>query len=262
MAERGDYTACAEYERHFNTLQAGIRGLASAWILAVFAGFSVLLQQNKDVAWLLPAQLLIALMAFMASVGLVLLWTLDQLIYQRLLSSVFLTGFQMERLNPDLPPTRALMIHALSGSVTRLVRLFYASPCAFFTVVTVIAAYAALGGQASQATVLSPGQRKVVLVLAVLQALLLVWMVWKSKQVGGQSQVVAFGKELETAYADPDARRRLIQRNSEQLVFKDDQAGRKRSGALKLRELRLMRHEMRQLRADLLVLEVRRRRRL
>lgn len=35
----------SENERHFHTIQAGVRGIASTWVLAAFASIAVLLEQ-------------------------------------------------------------------------------------------------------------------------------------------------------------------------------------------------------------------------
>ncbi len=46
---RDEYRRFAEPERHFNQTQAGIRNLASAWMLAAFAAIALLLKADKDV---------------------------------------------------------------------------------------------------------------------------------------------------------------------------------------------------------------------
>jgi len=42
----------AENERHFHTIQAGVRGLASTWTLTAFASLAIVLKHEKDVTWL------------------------------------------------------------------------------------------------------------------------------------------------------------------------------------------------------------------
>ena len=37
----------AENERHFHTIQAGVRGLASTWTLAAFASLAIVLKHEK-----------------------------------------------------------------------------------------------------------------------------------------------------------------------------------------------------------------------
>jgi len=59
-----------ENERHFHTIQAGVRGLASTWALAAFAGIAVLLQQKSDTTWVFPSFALIIVICLMANIGL------------------------------------------------------------------------------------------------------------------------------------------------------------------------------------------------
>jgi hypothetical protein len=46
-ADRETLNRLAENERHFHTIQAGVRGLASTWTLAAFASIAILLKQQK-----------------------------------------------------------------------------------------------------------------------------------------------------------------------------------------------------------------------
>src|SRR4051812_23124062 len=162
MAKHEDYASCATYEQHFNNLQTGIRGLASAWILAACAGFSTLLLQTADSKWLLPPAVLLALMCFMGTVGLALLWLLDLFVYQKLLGSIFLTGLRMEQLNPTLPPARALMVHAFEQKgASRIIQTFYIIPAALFALVTLAVRLLVLTNP------LTPNQGQLILVLFV-----------------------------------------------------------------------------------------------
>ena len=43
-ADRETLNRLAENERHFHTIQAGVRGLASTWTLAAFASIAILLK--------------------------------------------------------------------------------------------------------------------------------------------------------------------------------------------------------------------------
>lgn len=94
MNTKDEYWKLVESERHFNTIQAGIRNRASTWILTAFAAIALLIQVSEKVTWLVPSTLLIAVVSLMATVGLLLLWINDQLVYQKLLGSVFMLGLK------------------------------------------------------------------------------------------------------------------------------------------------------------------------
>ena len=49
---------------------------------------------------------LLAVIAVASNVGLVSLWIVDQLVYQRLISAVFKIGLELERRNAGWPPIR------------------------------------------------------------------------------------------------------------------------------------------------------------
>ena len=58
-----------------------------------------------------------------------LLWTIDQLVYHRLLNSVFLVGLKLEFDNPRIPPIRsAMMVASGNRGRARLIAFFYAVP--------------------------------------------------------------------------------------------------------------------------------------
>jgi len=80
---KDDYWKFAESERHFNETQAGIRNIASGWMLAAFTAIALLLKTDKAVAWLVSPAVLVAIVSIMATLGLLILWINDQLVYQR-----------------------------------------------------------------------------------------------------------------------------------------------------------------------------------
>ena len=213
MADKEHYAASAAYEQHFNNLQVGIRGLASAWILATCAGIStLLLKETPESTWLLPAPVLIAIMCFMATVGLALLWVLDQFIYQKLLGSVFLVGLRMEQLNPSLPPTRALMVHAFDRQgASPILQGFYLIPAALFAVVTVVARGIVL------TTELTPTQRSVMLGLFLGEVVVILAMFYARRRVRAQSQASALGDDFEELFTSSSRLNQLIMRNGSQL---------------------------------------------
>jgi hypothetical protein len=126
------YRSFQAYESHFNNLQATLRGLASVWLLSALGAFAFLLQaEGAQLA--IQRELAIAVVSLLGTVGLAVLWTIDQLVYQRLLASVFIVGLKMEFDFPDIPPMRTTMLlNAPSerGGMTPLLRIFYLVPIA------------------------------------------------------------------------------------------------------------------------------------
>ena len=138
MNSQEEYWKLVESERHFNTIQAGIRNRASTWILAAFAAMAVLIQVGDKVTWLVPSTILIGLVSLMATVGLLLLWINDQLVYQKLLGSVFMAGLRWEYDNPKMPPIRIMMMWSSEGKgMSRWMTYYYTIPMASFLCITV-----------------------------------------------------------------------------------------------------------------------------
>jgi hypothetical protein len=95
---------CGEQERHFNTIQGAYRGLASTWLLAMFAGIGYILDNKIN-----PTHLLIALTGASIAFGIALLWMLDVLVYHRLLLAAFEEGRNLEDSYAWLPQIRNRM---------------------------------------------------------------------------------------------------------------------------------------------------------
>ena len=114
-----DYWKFAESERHFNETQAGIRNHAATWMLDAFAAIALLLKMDKEVTWLISPAVLVGVVSFMATLGLLVLWINDQLVYQRLLDCGFIIALKMEFDNPQLPPIRTMMMDTAEGKVNR-----------------------------------------------------------------------------------------------------------------------------------------------
>ncbi len=112
-------------ERHFNGTQAQYRAMASAWMLATFAGIGFLLTRSKELP--LPVDVAIPLIAFAGAVGAFILWVMDLMVYHRLLHACFETARGLECAHPGLlPQTRSRMIETQhDGRVTYRVRWFY-----------------------------------------------------------------------------------------------------------------------------------------
>jgi hypothetical protein len=117
LADSETLNRLAENERHFHTIQAGVRGLASTWTLAAFASIAIVLKQEKDVTWLFPPFALIILICLMVNIGLTVLWIIDQLVYQRLFNTNYIAGLRLEQQFSFIPPVRA--IQALTAGKKR-----------------------------------------------------------------------------------------------------------------------------------------------
>lgn len=100
-------------ERHFNGLQTGYRSMASAWLLATFAGIGFASTQTIQIG--IDRELLVAAIAVAGGVGIALLWVLDLLVYHRLLDSCFIEGLILEERYPWLPPFRSNMMQTQQG---------------------------------------------------------------------------------------------------------------------------------------------------
>jgi hypothetical protein len=76
----------------------------------------------------------------MGAGGLALLWIIDQLVYHRLLNSVFIVGLKLEHDDPTRPPLHASM-YASSPRLgfAQLLSLFYLLPIAALALITVVA---------------------------------------------------------------------------------------------------------------------------
>ena len=122
------------YERHFNTLQQTYRALTSTWLLASIGAAGFILEKLRDSTpqnSLSPAFILIALsgIGVAGGVGILLLWNLDLLVYQRLLDANFVEGIKLENEFPWLPPVRSNMmrVHKNRGIMPKVVWFYSAS---------------------------------------------------------------------------------------------------------------------------------------
>src|SRR5262249_37584615 len=83
--------------------------------------------------------LLLVAICGLAVAGVATLWVLDQLVFHRLLNSVFLVGLKMESAEPALPPIRALMMKTVEGKRTQPWELlFYLGPLIIFALLSAI----------------------------------------------------------------------------------------------------------------------------
>ena len=86
--------------QHFNTLQGTIRATASGWLLATFAGVGFALTEQLATG---DGLLMAAAVALFGSVGTLLLWNLDLLVYHPLLDAVFHEVIALEKDHDWLP---------------------------------------------------------------------------------------------------------------------------------------------------------------
>ena len=122
-------------ERHFNTLQATYRGMASGWLLASFSAMGFVMSTSMILD---PANrlLLVAGIALAGCIGIGLLWVIDLLVYHRLLDSYFIEGLILEDRYPWLPPFRHNMMRTQTGEgVLFRVVGFYMGPVFLLVVV-------------------------------------------------------------------------------------------------------------------------------
>jgi hypothetical protein len=196
MELKEEYWKFVESERHFNTIQAGIRNRASTWILAAFAAIAVLIKTSANSTWLVPGAVLVGLVSLMATIGLLLLWINDQLVYQRLLNSVFLVGLKWEHDNPQMPPIRTMMMCSAEGKgMSRWMTFYYTIPMVFFLGITIfVTVLREHIGSSSQA--LTPDSTFWVLVVfCVIQAWASIWVQCKKSKITPQERAAYFGNK-------------------------------------------------------------------
>jgi hypothetical protein len=133
----------AENERHFHTIQAGVRGLSSTWTLAAFASIAVLLKQEEKVQWLLSPFALVILVCLMANIGLSILWIIDQPVCQRLFNTNYIAGLRLEQRYSVIPPVRAIQAFSIvrRKSIASSVKFFYIGPMVPLAAMAMTAAY-------------------------------------------------------------------------------------------------------------------------
>jgi hypothetical protein len=102
-------------ERHFNDLQSRYRAMASTWLLAAFIGIGFVISEER-LALQFDPLLLVSAIGVAGTVGILLLWMIDLMVYHRLLESVFFEGIKLEDKYSWLPQIRHGM---LSGPLTK-----------------------------------------------------------------------------------------------------------------------------------------------
>lgn len=192
------YWKLAESEQHFNELQAGIRNRASTWLLAAFTAIALLIKTGAGTTWLVPSSLLIGLVCLMGSIGLLVLWINDQMVYHRLLNSVFLVGLKMEYDNPGLPPVKALMMHSAEGKgMHRWLSYYYLIPILFFILVSLSVAILRqhIDISSRDQIITQETTQLVIVIFIVLQAGIFIWIRFQRSRVTTQQRAALFGDE-------------------------------------------------------------------
>src|SRR5947207_7869340 len=126
------YAHLRTFESDFDGAQGTIRGTASLWILAAFAGFSYSLTV-QNLPHDLTRAFLGTLVAWASAFGLLILWVIDQLVYQKLLHSVFMHGLYMEWRDDTLPQIRT-KAYSDNLNVSSKLSAFYLAPMTAFLV--------------------------------------------------------------------------------------------------------------------------------
>ena len=111
-------------EQHFNDLCFKIRTLASTWLLATLAGVGFLV--SKTIAAELRVEQLIVFLCWVGSCGIVILWVLDLLVYQRFLAAWFDERKPIEERNSDFPQIRVkISVTQPGGKASNLIKIYY-----------------------------------------------------------------------------------------------------------------------------------------
>lgn len=110
-------------EIRLGAFQSGFRLLASTWLLAGLGGIGFCLT-GPELAGL-PARRVAGILGVAGSIGILLLWTLDVRVYQRLVSANFNEGLALETAFPWLPQIRTQIRARFRGALTRIVSGYY-----------------------------------------------------------------------------------------------------------------------------------------
>ncbi|MGY1701274.1 hypothetical protein [Geodermatophilus sp. SYSU D00766] len=134
------FEALHSQEAQISTMQAGIRAIASGWLLATMGAVAFVTTKDGDDLLLDPA-VAISGLSLLGSAGLAALWILDQLVYQSFHNAVFTVGLYMEYRYPCLPPTRTVIaLNARRGRGIRpLMQTYYFIPMAALALLAAIA---------------------------------------------------------------------------------------------------------------------------
>jgi hypothetical protein len=207
-----DYWKFAESEHHFNSTQADIRKHAATWMLAAFGAIAILLKSSGDLLWVVSPAILVCTVSAMATIGLLVLWINDQLVYQRLLDCGFIIALRMEYDNPELPPIRWMMMYAAEGKgMARWMTHFYTIPMWGLLVISITATLLRDEIQALSQGVEGGYGAIIMVLLCVTQGVAVLWVQLKKKEVGARNRAALFGdREFEMLFVGDEAARSRI----------------------------------------------------
>ena len=187
MEKHEHYWKLTELEERFNSSSENIRGLASAWLLGTFAALAWLVENQQNMSTLAPIGLLLVIVCTVACAGFTTLWIMDQLVFHRLLSSVFVVGLLMEANDCTIPPLRSMMMKTQEGKGAYIwERFFYAGPilaCILISLLVIfkrgaVDLFSYPNGQKDETSFL------IALLLVCLQVSLLVFFIQQQGRVG------------------------------------------------------------------------------
>jgi len=188
------YWKLSEMEQRFNSSSGGVRGLASAWLLASLGSIGWIFNAYNAATWPLPMGFLIIVVITLGSIGITTLWVMDQLVFFRLLNSVFLVGLKMEKDDKELPPIRSIMMKAQEGMGThRWERFFYLTPIAIYILLSlsmVIAGSNALFQGSDK--FFDINTRPISILLVCIQMSALGWMLYKFRFISQKDRALHF----------------------------------------------------------------------
>jgi hypothetical protein len=207
-----EYWKFAESERHFNTTQADIRKHAATWMLAAFGAIAILLKSSGDFRWVVSPAILVCTVSAMATIGLLVLWINDQLVYQRLLDCGFIVALKMEYDNPELPPVRWMMMYVAEGKgMSRWMTYFYTIPMWGLLAISTTTTLLRDEIQALTQGAVSGYGVMIMAGLCVTQGFAVLWVQFKKKEVGASNRAALFGdREFEMLFVGDEAARSRI----------------------------------------------------
>ncbi|MEN6331399.1 MAG: hypothetical protein ABFD57_05395 [Smithella sp.] len=188
------YWKLSEMEERYNSSSAGIRGLASAWLLASLGAMGWLFSSYNYETWPLPLGFLIVVVATMGCFGMITLWVMDQLVFHRLLTSVFIVGLKIEKDDKEIPPIRSMMMKSQEGLGThRWERFFYLSPVFIFILISFVVIIAGSNKLFSAEEIYFPLNTLYISVfLVIAQSIAVIWMITKLPSMSLKTQASYF----------------------------------------------------------------------
>jgi len=196
MNASDEYWKFGESERHFNNIQAGIRNRAATWLLAAFGAIAVLIKTSENTTWLVPSAVLVGLVSFLATMGLLVLWINDQLVYQRLLNAVFLIGLKREYDNKRLPPVRTMMMYSAEGKgMSCWMTLYYTIPMICFFAISISVTFLLERIGAVSAALNPTWSFWVLVALCIVQGAVTIWVQFTKSTVTPRERATLFGNE-------------------------------------------------------------------